>query len=501
MKKFTWVFILLLVMVAGYSVGQGIANITAEWSSGDLVYKNADTKASILTVGTTGITQHKGFTYTSSAVALVSPAVTFSAAGKGLITLTADADLTGIYPTGGVVGQVIVIVPGAGANTMRFDNGAKTVLGANITLTEGNAYEGIALRCTSSAGDVWALCGLVPYGAGSFTTITASGAAALAGAVTLDDGSGASPNLTLQDATDETAVFSKADSGFLGLTTLAADGFNMLVGNVKIGNGTPGVTQDGEDFYCEGTGEFAGSVTLDDGTGASPSLTFQDATDETAVFSKADAGFLGLTTVAGDGLNILVGNFKVGNGTPDTAQDGEDGYVEGFFENDGGARFDGDLALNGTITRAAQVFTFTQGKAGATAGWVVAAGANLWSTTLPASQTGSTLVFPITGLHVGDIITKVNLIGQVESAGANVVISADFRKLTTGAADLTDASVGTIAEATLTADTALSGTNAATGALNETVGADETFYLLVTGTTAGATDIDLQGCQVTVTQK
>jgi hypothetical protein len=80
----------------------------------------------------------------------------------------------------------------------------------------------------------------------------------------------------------------------------------------------------------------AGNVTLDDGSGASPSLTFTDATDETAVFSKADAGFLSITTVAGDGVGVLTGNFKVGNGTPTVTQDGEDGYVEGMLEVDGG---------------------------------------------------------------------------------------------------------------------------------------------------------------------
>jgi hypothetical protein len=82
-------------------------------------------------------------------------------------------------------------------------------------------------------------------------------------------------------------------------------------------------------------------VTLDDGSGASPSLTFTDATDETAVFSKADSGFLSITTP--DGLSVLTGNLKVGNGVPTQTQDGEDLYVEGMLEVDGAIYADGGI--------------------------------------------------------------------------------------------------------------------------------------------------------------
>lgn len=95
---------------------------------------------------------------------------------------------------------------------------------------------------------------------------------------------------------------------------------------------------------------LAGAVTLDDGTGASPSLVLTDATDESATFSKADAGFLGLTTVAGDGLNVLVGNLKVGNGTPGQTINGEDAYVEGLAEVDGVAYLDGGAATGSGTT-------------------------------------------------------------------------------------------------------------------------------------------------------
>lgn len=98
-----------------------------------------------------------------------------------------------------------------------------------------------------------------------------------------------------------------------------------------------------------GTVTQSGGITLDDGTGASPSLTFTDGTDETAVVQKTDAGFLGVTTVAGDGLNVLTGNIKVGNGTPGVTQDGEDAYVEGTLEVDSLATLDAGITVTGGV--------------------------------------------------------------------------------------------------------------------------------------------------------
>ena len=143
-------------------------------------------------------------------------------------------------------------------------------------------------------------------------------------------------------------------------------------------------------------------------------------------------------------------------------------------------------------------------KVGATAGWVITAGTNISHATLPASQTGSTLVVPITGLNVGDVVTAVSAVGQVESAGGNVTCTMSVRKLSAAAvADLTDAEIGTDNVGTLTADTLLTDANGnlrASG-LNETMGADEQLYALFTATTAAATDIDLSHLVVTVTKK
>lgn len=136
-------------------------------------------------------------------------------------------------------------------------------------------------------------------------------------------------------------------------------------------------------------------------------------------------------------------------------------------------------------------------KAGATAGWVVAAGANLYEATLPQSQTASTLVIPIRGLKVGWTVTGFKIHAQIESAGGAVTLDADLRKLTTVAADPTDASIGAITQVSVTADTAVAAEK--TG-LSEVVAANEWLYVLVTATTAASTDIRYLGTSVTVTE-
>lgn len=83
-------------------------------------------------------------------VSLTSPTVTFAAANKNIITLTSDANQTGIHPTGGTTGQIIYIVSGTGSNTMRFDDDATSMcIGGNITLTEAQ-NDVLALRCVTA---------------------------------------------------------------------------------------------------------------------------------------------------------------------------------------------------------------------------------------------------------------------------------------------------------------------------------------------------------------
>lgn len=178
---------------------------------------------------------------------------------------------------------------------------------------------------------------------------------------------------------DYTAVWdaSAGDWRKVDATALPLGGaFNGTVGGV-----TPAA---GAFTTISGTG----TLTLDDGTGASPSQSFIDETNETAIFSKVDAGYLTLTTDATDGLNVLVGNLKVGNGTPGLTQGGEDGYVEGTFEVDGATQLDGALAVAGTATLSGDVI----GDGGDQLVGFLTNQVTATATTITAAQCGTTFI-------------------------------------------------------------------------------------------------------------
>lgn len=173
--------------------------------------------------------------------------------------------------------------------------------------------------------------------------------------------------------------------------------------------------------------------------------------------------------------------------------------LQEFRDRDGNLLFKIDEDGVATAVRTSKTrFQATSAKVGATSGWVIGAATNVGRmATCPASQTASTLVVPVAGLKVGDTITGFGVLGQIESAGGTVTVDAELRKLTAAAADLTDASVGSVTQVSVTADSILSASKAS---LSDTVGADESFYVLITATTGSSTDIDLQGISTTVTE-
>lgn len=141
----------------------------------------------------------------------------------------------------------------------------------------------------------------------------------------------------------------------------------------------------------------------------------------------------------------------------------------------------------------------TGAKVGGVAGWSVGDASDRGGLAkLPAGLTSSTLVVPLPDLKVGSVVTGYTVRGQIESAGGAVTLDAALRKITVAAADLTDAAVtsGAIVQVAVTADTSVA---AAVTGLSETVIAGTTYYLLLTGTTAAATDIDLASVDVNIT--
>jgi hypothetical protein len=177
-------------------------------------------------------------------------------------------------------------------------------------------------------------------------------------------------------------------------------------------------------------------------------------------------------------------------------------YVAGvltFYKADGTVFYSID-PTNGYVSRTSQSRQISsRAKVGAGAGWVVGAATNLpYVATMAASQTAGTLVLPVDGLRIGDIITGFKINAQIESAGGAVTLDADLRAVTNVAAEPTDASIGAITQVSVTADTASAASK--TG-LSETVTSGKSYYLLITGTTAAVTDIILQHCEITVTAR
>jgi hypothetical protein len=139
----------------------------------------------------------------------------------------------------------------------------------------------------------------------------------------------------------------------------------------------------------------------------------------------------------------------------------------------------------------------SRAKVGATSGWVINTASNIGVlATLPASRTTNTMVIAVDGLKIGDVITGFYPIGQVESAGNNATLTVELRKLTAAAADIVDASVATTGAVTFAADSVLGRVTMPAEDVNALVSEGESYYFLVTGTTAASTDIALQGIVV-----
>lgn len=136
-------------------------------------------------------------------------------------------------------------------------------------------------------------------------------------------------------------------------------------------------------------------------------------------------------------------------------------------------------------------------RVGATAGWVNTGVNTGLMATLPESQTVSTLVVPVTGLPIGAVITAFSVRGQVESAGGAVTLDADMRKITAVVTGHTDASIGAITQVAVTADTLVTSSKTVT---SSTVSNTQSFIVLITGTTAASTDIEINSITVTYTK-
>jgi len=153
----------------------------------------------------------------------------------------------------------------------------------------------------------------------------------------------------------------------------------------------------------------------------------------------------------------------------------------------------GAVTMAGAISKASQVMIFNGFNA--VSDWTFGADGTV---RLAASNTAKIAICPLPGLKPGDIITGFKIYGQIESAGGAVTLDADLRRVLHVAADVTDASLGAITQVAVTADTDVESSK--TLASQHTVAAEYGYYVKITGTTAGSTDIAVVSVELQITR-
>ncbi len=238
----------------------------------------------------------------------------------GAVTMTnTDADATSLLavtnnPSSSAAGDGVVITMGSNStgDGIEFENTGS-----------GSDIEGTANSWSVSKAGVAIFAGLT---AATFSpvAITASGT------FTLDDGTTDSPDFVMTDETDESATFTKVDSGYLTITTAAADGVSIRTGNLTVGNGSAGTAaMDGEDLYVDDELEVNGATTLDGAVSVTAAATFSGTTaftGSTNIFTLGAAEYVrvdGATTAHTDTGGVLDINF----GSTTTAASGINLYA------------------------------------------------------------------------------------------------------------------------------------------------------------------------------
>jgi len=272
MKRFNSLFltILMAALIIGPTWGQTVRYFPGPVKFGSTVTVGGVTYTFPSVDGTSG------YQLTTNG----SGTLSWAAAGAG-----AGNTLDQAYDQGGAgsgrtitVDQGAVQLNGSHATNDTFFINKTAGSGHNVQIT--NAGTGDDINGTagtwyvSKAGAATFVSAIIPTLTTTTFVPTSIGAFTGTGAINLNDADGASPSFTFTDGTGETAVFSKADTGVLSLTTVAGDGFKLLTGNIWIGNGTPGTAaMNGEDLYVEGDVEIDGSVQLDGAVTGAAGLT------------------------------------------------------------------------------------------------------------------------------------------------------------------------------------------------------------------------------------
>ncbi|HUV95813.1 MAG TPA: hypothetical protein VMX14_13440 [Anaerolineae bacterium] len=192
----------------------------------------------------------------------------------GEITLSNDETIGNLTN-----GTVAITATTISARGNLATTGSLDVQGGDITLqndeTIGNTVNGNIGITVTATGLVNVATGNLKVGNGAPSvalngedgfiegTLEVGGATTLSGTVNLENG--------------ETIV--NSTNGTIGITPEATGSVNILTGNLKVGNGNPSVTLDGEDAFVEGTMEVGGAVTLSSTVTSVGNATFASLVD------------------------------------------------------------------------------------------------------------------------------------------------------------------------------------------------------------------------------
>ncbi|MCZ7645289.1 MAG: hypothetical protein M5U26_08395 [Planctomycetota bacterium] len=406
-----------------------------------------------------------------------------NASGLKILDTGGDHTLAFITATD-EAGNYTVTVPDLAGNdtlmtlaTAQTVTGVKTMSGANVIthanasglkiLDTGGDHTLAFITATDEAADYTVT---VPDLAGNDTLMTLATAQTVTGVKTMSGANvvthanasglkildtGGDHTLAFITATDEAADYTVTVPDLAGNDTLMTLATAQTVTGVKTMSGANVITH-----------ANTGLKVLD--TGGDHSLTITTGTNEAASY------------------NVTIPDLS-GNDTLMTL--GVPGTVTG------------NVTYSGSVIRASQRYCFGLGgaKVGGTAGFVVGAASNVFAATCPASQTSAKLIVPIPAVKDGWTITGFGLLGQIESAGNNVTVDCDLRVQTTATGDFVDASVSTMTQIAVSADTAIDETQDKTG-LSQAVDQDEAYYMVITVTTDASTDVDIRGVRLIVTE-
>lgn len=437
--------------------------------------------------------------------------ISVTGAMTGIGAITADGLITG--SAGATISGGAVNLNASSNNAVNIGTGTTTstvtVGGAaaqTINIGDGAAAKIVTLGSSNSTSTTTILSGsgtlllnndnnqATLIGTGTSTgTVTVGGAAAQT--INVGDGA-AAKTVTLGSSNSTSTTTILSGSGTLLLNN--DNNQNTLIGT---GTTTGSVTVGGAGAQTIAVGDGAAAKTVSLGSSNTTSTTtllsgsgtLKLNVDNNQATNIGTGTSTGTVTVGGAAAqSITIGNGAAAKTV--TLGSSNSTSTTNILAGSGG------INITGSVVRTSQQYvqSIAYAKVGAGAGWVVGAANNVSLATLPQSQTSSTMVIPITvPLKIGWTITAFSINGQIDSAGNAATLDADLRKHTEATAGYADASIGAITQISKTADYKVADSK---GSLAEVVAADESYYILIDGTTGGTTDIEIASITVTVSE-